>query len=52
MKYRYSKYTGDPLDDLDLDDLIEKLSDLLLSSGFHSPFNSMSRNSAAEGVSP
>jgi Ca-activated chloride channel family protein len=41
VKYRYSKYTGDPLDDLDLDDLIEKLSDLLLSSGFHSPFNTM-----------
>src|SRR5258706_2420582 len=41
MKYKYSKYTGDPLDDLDLDDLIEKLSDLLLSGGFHSPFNSM-----------
>jgi Ca-activated chloride channel family protein len=41
VKYKYSKYTGNPLDDLDLDDLIEKLSDLLLSSGFHSPFQSM-----------
>ena len=41
MKYKYSKYTGDPLDDLDLDDLIEKLSDLLLSSGFHSPYGGM-----------
>jgi Ca-activated chloride channel homolog len=41
MRYKYSKYTGDPLDDLDLEDLIEKLSDLLLSSGFHSPFGSM-----------
>src|SRR3990170_7363375 len=38
MKYKYSKYTGNPLDDLDLDDLIEKLSDLLLSSGFQSPY--------------
>ena len=38
MRYKYSKYTGDPLDDLDLDDLIEKLSDLLLSSGFQSPY--------------
>jgi len=37
VKYKYSKYTGNPLDDLDLDDLIEKLSDLLLSSGFQSP---------------
>jgi Ca-activated chloride channel family protein len=41
MKYKYSKYTGDPLDDLDLDDLIEKLSDLLLSSGFQSPYGGM-----------
>ena len=38
MKYKYSKYTGNPLDDLDLDDLVEKLSDLLLSSGFQSPY--------------
>jgi Ca-activated chloride channel homolog len=41
VKYKYSKYTGDPLDDLDLEDLIEKLSDLLLSSGFRSPFGGM-----------
>ena len=41
MKYKYSKYTGDPLDDLDLEDLVEKLSDLLLSSGFRSPFGGM-----------
>lgn len=41
MKYKYSKYTGNPLDDLDLDELIEKLSDLLLSSGFHSPYGGM-----------
>jgi Ca-activated chloride channel homolog len=41
LKYKYSKYTGDPLDDLDLEDLMEKLSDLLLSSGFRSPFGGM-----------
>ena len=41
MRYKYSKYTGNPLDDLDLDDLIEKLSDLLLSSGFQSPYGGM-----------
>jgi Ca-activated chloride channel homolog len=41
VKFRYSKYTGNPLDEIDLDDLVEKLSDLLLSSGFHSPFGSM-----------
>src|SRR6202171_4637085 len=37
MKYRYTKYTGDPLDELDLEDLVSKLSDLLLSSGFGNP---------------
>jgi Ca-activated chloride channel family protein len=41
VKYRYSKYTGNPLDDIDLEDLVEKLSDLLLSSGFRSPFGNM-----------
>jgi Ca-activated chloride channel family protein len=37
MKYRYTKFTGDALDDLDLEDLVSKLSDLLLSSGFGNP---------------
>jgi len=37
MKYRYTKYTGDPLEDIDLEDLVSKLSDLLLSSGFGNP---------------
>ena len=38
MKYRYTKFTGDILDDLDLQDLVSKLSDLLLSSGFANPY--------------
>ena len=38
MKYRYTKFTGDLLDELDLEDLVAKLSDLLLSSGFGSPY--------------
>jgi Ca-activated chloride channel family protein len=38
MQYRYTKYTGDALDDLDLEDLVAKLSDLLLSSGFANPY--------------
>src|SRR2546429_8528883 len=38
MKYRYSKYTGTALDELDLEDLVSKLSDLLLSSGFENPY--------------
>ena len=37
MKYRYTKFIGDPLGDIDLEDLVSKLSDLLLSSGFGSP---------------
>jgi Ca-activated chloride channel family protein len=38
VKYRYTKYTGDELDELDLEDLVAKLSDLLLSSGFSNPY--------------
>jgi Ca-activated chloride channel family protein len=38
MKYRYTKYTGDLLDQIDLEDLVSRLSDLLLSSGFNSPW--------------
>src|SRR6267378_628124 len=38
MKYRYTKFTGDELDDLDLEDLVSKLSDLLLASGFGNPY--------------
>ena len=34
MKYRYSKYTGEDLDEIDLEELLSRLSDLLLSSGF------------------
>src|SRR3954470_9986260 len=38
MKYRYTKYTGDLLDQIDLEDLVSKLSDLLLTSGFSNPW--------------
>jgi Ca-activated chloride channel family protein len=38
VKYRYTKYTGGELDGLDLEDLVAKLSDLLLASGFGSPY--------------
>jgi Ca-activated chloride channel family protein len=37
VKYRYTKFTGDEFDDLDLEDLVAKLSDLLMSSGFANP---------------
>src|ERR1700752_567385 len=38
MKYRYSKFTGEDLDGIDLEDLLSRLSALLLSSGFDSPY--------------
>lgn len=37
MKYKYTKYVPNLLDDLDMDDLMSKLSDLLMSSGFGNP---------------
>src|SRR6187549_597624 len=39
MKYRYTKFTGDLMDEIDLEDLVSKLSDLLLSSGFSNPWD-------------
>jgi Ca-activated chloride channel homolog len=41
VKYRYTKFTGDLLDELDLEDLVAKLSDLLLASGFGNPYGGM-----------
>ena len=38
MKYRYSKFTGEELDEIDLEDLLSKLSDLFLGSGFDNPY--------------
>jgi Ca-activated chloride channel homolog len=38
MRYKYGKYTPNPLDELDMDELMSKLSDLLLSSGFQDPY--------------
>lgn len=39
MKFKYTKYVPSLLDDLDMDELMSKLSDLLLSSGFDSPWD-------------
>lgn len=44
MRYRYGKFTGDLVDGLDLEDLVAKLSDLLLSSGFGHPYAGMDEN--------
>src|SRR5689334_28619 len=38
MRYRYSKFTGEDLDELDLEELLSKLSDMLLGSGFDNPY--------------
>jgi Ca-activated chloride channel homolog len=38
MRFRYSKYTGEDLDGIDLEELLSRLSDLLLSSGFDDPY--------------
>ena len=37
MRYRYTRYTGELLAGIDLEELVGKLSSLLLSSGFGSP---------------
>jgi len=37
MRYRYTKYIPNAVDEIDMDDLVSKLSDLLLSSGFGRP---------------
>jgi len=38
VRYKYSKYVADLLDGLDLEELVSKLSDLLLASGFQNPY--------------
>jgi Ca-activated chloride channel family protein len=38
VKYKYQKYTPSLLDELDMDELMSKLSDLMLSSGFGNPW--------------
>jgi Ca-activated chloride channel family protein len=42
MKYRYSKFIEDALDGIDLESLVSRLSDLLLSSGFDNPWDPQS----------
>jgi Ca-activated chloride channel family protein len=38
MKYKYTKFIPDDLEGIDLEQLLSKLSDLLLSSGFDNPY--------------
>ena len=51
LKYRYSKFTGDDLDELDLEELLSKLSDLLLGSGFDNPYGLPYDDDEGEGHS-
>src|SRR5262249_10119744 len=42
MKFtKFSKYTGEPADSVNLEELIKKLGDFFLQSGFESPFYGM-----------
>jgi Ca-activated chloride channel family protein len=38
MKYRYTKYRPEDLDDVDLEELLSRLSNMLLGSGFEDPY--------------
>jgi Ca-activated chloride channel family protein len=44
MKYRYTKYIEELLDGLDMEALVSRLSDLLLSSGFNNPWDPQSES--------
>jgi Ca-activated chloride channel family protein len=47
MKYRYSKFVASLADEVDLQRLLERLSDLLLSSGFDNPWDPQSDDDRA-----
>ena len=38
-RVRYTKYISRPLDEIDLEELVDQLKDFFLESGFYSPFN-------------
>jgi Ca-activated chloride channel family protein len=44
MKYRYTRFVEDLADNIDLDALVSKLSNLLLSSGFDNPWDPQSED--------
>jgi Ca-activated chloride channel family protein len=44
MKYRYSKFVANLAEDLDLESLVSRLSDLLLASGFGTPWDPQSED--------
>ena len=44
MKFRYTRYTGEDLEGINIEELVSKLSELLLSSGFNHPYGASSEN--------
>ena len=38
MKFRFTRYTGEELEGIDLEEVVSKLSELLLGSGFNDPY--------------
>jgi Ca-activated chloride channel homolog len=47
---RYNKYTGEPADAVDLDELMKRLGDFLLQSGFESQFYGLSEMDASTSM--
>ena len=52
MRYRYTRYTGELLAGIDIEDLVAKLSSLLLSSGFETPRGRPTEDGEGEGEQP
>jgi len=48
VKYRYTRFTGEELEGLDLEDLLSKLSDLLLASGYDNPYGDPGEGHSAQ----
>ena len=44
MKFRYTRYTGEDLEGINIEELVSKLSELLLSSGFNNPYGASSES--------
>src|SRR5271168_4815112 len=47
---KYKKYIGEPANEVDLDELIKRLGDFLLQSGFESQYYGMSEFDAAHSM--
>jgi hypothetical protein len=53
MKFiRYAKYTGEPADAIDLEELVKRLGDFFLQSGFESQFYGVSQMDPEHSMKP